>query len=71
MATTESSVKEWKKQSEKTRQQNNRMDFGQALSRFPALYVDACVERVNQRLEKIPAEKVIKSIFYFPRTARR
>jgi ferrochelatase len=56
MATTESSVKEWKKQLEKRGNKNIKWSLVEHYYDFPP-YIDACVERVNQGLEKFPADK--------------
>ena len=55
MATTESSVKEWKKHLEK-RDSKIEWTLVEQYYDFPP-YIDACVERINQGLEKFPAEK--------------
>jgi ferrochelatase len=56
MATTESSVKEWKKQLEKRSNKTIEWTLVEHYYDFPP-YIDACVERVNQGLDKFPAEK--------------
>ncbi len=56
MATTESSVKEWKKQLEKRGNPNIEWTLVEHYYDFPP-YVEACVERVNQGLDKFPSEK--------------
>ena len=56
MATTESSVKEWKKQLEKRGNKTIEWTLVDHYYDFPP-YVDACVERVNQGLEKFPADR--------------
>ncbi len=53
-ATTESSVKEWKKHL-KLRGSNIDWTLVEHYYDFPP-YIDACVERVNQGLEKFPAD---------------
>lgn len=55
MATTESSVKEWKKQLALRGNENIEWTLVDHYYDFPP-YIDACVERVNQGLEKFPAE---------------
>ena len=55
MATTESSVKEWKKHL-KLRDSKIEWTLIEHYYDFPP-YVEACVERINQGLEKFPAEK--------------
>ena len=55
MATTESSVKEWKKHL-KLRDSKIEWTLVEHYYDFPP-YVDACVERINQGLEKFPVEK--------------
>jgi len=55
MATTESSVKEWKKHL-KLRDSKIEWTLVEHYYDFPP-YIDACVERVNQGLDKFPAEK--------------
>jgi len=55
-ATTESSVKEWKKQLEKRGSTNIEWSLVEHYYDFPP-YIDACVERVNQGLEKFSADK--------------
>lgn len=54
-ATTESSVKEWKKQLELRGNTDIEWTLVEHYYDFPP-YIDACVERVNQGLEKFPAE---------------
>ncbi|MCA1625485.1 MAG: ferrochelatase [Acidobacteria bacterium] len=56
-ATTESSVKEWKKQLER-RGNLTKIEWSliESYYDFPP-YIDAFVERINQGLEKFPAEK--------------
>ena len=53
-ATTESSVKEWKKHI-KVRDSDLKWTLIEHYYDFPP-YIDACVERVNQGLEKFPAD---------------
>ena len=55
MATTESSVKEWKKHLA-LRSSKIEWTLVEHYYDFPP-YIEACVERVNQGLEKFPAEK--------------
>ncbi len=55
-ATTESSVKEWKKQLEKRGNTDIEWSLIEYYYDFPP-YIDAFVERINQGLEKFPAEK--------------
>ena len=55
MATTESSVKEWKKHLE-LRDSKIEWTLVEHYYDFPP-YIDACVERINQGLEKFPANK--------------
>ncbi len=56
-ATTESSVKEWKKQLERRGNQTKiEWTLIESYYDFPP-YIDAFVERVNQGLERFPAEK--------------
>ena len=55
MATTESSVKEWKKHL-KLRDSKIEWTLVEHYYDFPP-YIDACVERINQGLEKFPADK--------------
>lgn len=55
MATTESSVKEWKKQLEKRGNKTIEWTLIDHYYDFPP-YVDACVERINQGLEKFAPE---------------
>ena len=55
MATTESSVKEWKKHL-KLRSSKIEWTLVEHYYDFPP-YIEACVERINQGLEKFPAEK--------------
>jgi ferrochelatase len=55
MATTESSVKEWKKQLALRGNPNIKWTLIDHYYDFPP-YIDACVERVNQGLEKFSAE---------------
>jgi ferrochelatase len=54
-ATTESSVKEWKKQLELRRHTNIEWTLVEHYYDFPP-YIDACVERVEQGLEKFSPE---------------
>lgn len=54
-ATTESSVKEWKKQLNLRGNTDIQWALVEHYYDFPP-YIDACVERVNQGLEKFPAE---------------
>ncbi len=57
MATTESSVKEWKRQLEKRGESEKiKWNLIEHYYDFPP-YIDAFVERVNQGLQKFPAEK--------------
>ncbi|CAN5279578.1 ferrochelatase [soil metagenome] len=56
-ATTESSVKEWKKQLEKRGNTDIEWSLIEHYYDFPP-YIDAFVERINQGLEKFPAEKL-------------
>ncbi len=55
-ATTESSLKEWKRQLELRGNTEIEWTLVEHYYDFPP-YIDACVERVNQGLEKFPAEK--------------
>ena len=55
-ATTESSVKEWKKQLEARGNKTIEWSLIEHYYDFPP-YLDAFVERINQGLEKFPAEK--------------
>ena len=55
MATTESSVKEWKKHL-KLRDSKIEWTLVEHYYDFPP-YIEACVERVNQGLERFPADK--------------
>jgi ferrochelatase len=55
MATTESSVKEWKKQLALRGNKTIEWTLVEHYYDFPP-YIDACVERVNQGLDKFPAE---------------
>ena len=55
-ATTESSVKEWKKHLALRGNTDIEWTLVEHYYDFPP-YVDACVERVNQSLEKFPADK--------------
>ncbi len=55
MATTESSVKEWKKHLE-LRSSKIEWTLVEHYYDFPP-YIDACVERINQGLERFPADK--------------
>ncbi|HEY8562160.1 MAG TPA: ferrochelatase [Pyrinomonadaceae bacterium] len=55
MATTESSVKEWKKQLAKRGDNTIEWTLIEHYYDFPP-YIDACVERVEQGLEKFPKE---------------
>lgn len=55
-ATTESSVKEWKKQLALRGNTDIKWSLVEHYYDFPP-YVDACVERVNQGLEKFPADR--------------
>jgi ferrochelatase len=54
-ATTESSVKEWNKQLALRNNPNIEWNLVEHYYDFPP-YIDACVERINQGLEKFPAE---------------
>ena len=54
-ATTESSLKEWKKQLSLREKSDIEWKLVEHYYDFPP-YIDACVERVNQGLEKFPAE---------------
>jgi ferrochelatase len=54
-ATTESSVKEWKKQLERRGDANIKWSLIEHYYDFPP-YLDAFVERINQGLEKFPEE---------------
>ena len=56
MATTESSVKEWKKQLALRGNTSIEWTLVDHYYDFPP-YIDACVERVDQGLEKFPVEK--------------
>jgi protoporphyrin/coproporphyrin ferrochelatase len=55
MATTESSVKEWKKH---LKMRNSKIEWTlvEHYYDFPP-YIDACVERINQGLERFPADQ--------------
>lgn len=55
-ATTESSVKEWEKQLGLRKNSSPEWSLIESYYDFPP-YIDAFVERVNQGLEKFPAEK--------------
>ena len=55
-ATTESSVKEWKKHLALRGNTDIEWTLVEHYYDFPP-YIDACVERVNQSLEKFPADK--------------
>ncbi|MGI8543035.1 MAG: ferrochelatase [Aridibacter sp.] len=55
MATTESSVKEWKKELEKHGNTDIEWTLVEHYYDFPP-YIDACVERINQGLEKFTPE---------------
>ena len=54
-ATTESSVKEWKKQLEARGNKTIEWRLVEHYYDFPP-YLDACIERINQGLERFPAE---------------
>ena len=56
MATTESSVKEWKKHLKLRGNTSIEWTLVEHYYDFPP-YIDACVERINQGLEKFPAEQ--------------
>jgi protoporphyrin/coproporphyrin ferrochelatase len=56
MATTESSVKEWKKQLEKRGNKTIEWNLVEHYYDFPP-YIDACVERINQGLERFPSDQ--------------